>query len=188
MGGAGCAIVEQGIGRSGLNRRFDQTGRDFQGTGRDQELEKARDGVLAIMPLSEFEELVKKTRGVHAKPSEEGARFRHANYSATLVGDTFRDGRGQWQLHGGKGPTILPLGSPNLALANVKWEQGGDAVLGEFDGKTFGLLVGEGRPTSSSIGPLRESKKGKKSLSNLSSLTSRVRLWTSKSRREWPRY
>ncbi len=106
-----------------------------------QELEKVREGAFVILPLRELEEKLNQAKTPADKAIDEPPGIRHATYSATLEGDTLREGRGEWRVHAGKGPTVLPLGQLNLALANVKWQQGGDAILGEFDGKSAGLLV-----------------------------------------------
>jgi hypothetical protein len=106
-----------------------------------KELEKVQQGALIMMPRAEFE--ARLGRALQAvKAREQKPHLTRAHYSAELVDRAFTNGSGQWTIvHNGAAAAIMPINTLNLALAKLKWEQGGDAILAEFDGKTLGLLV-----------------------------------------------
>jgi hypothetical protein len=104
------------------------------------ELERARQGILVQQPRAEFEAAVRAA----AHASERGSaspRLVEAHYQARLEGNALI-GSAVWTLLPGSSG-ILPLPSLNLALSRVK-VSARDAVLGDLDGKTLGLLVEKG--------------------------------------------
>jgi hypothetical protein len=106
-----------------------------------KELEKAQQGTLLLMPQPDFEARLERVRQA-VQTREQKPHLTQARYSAELVGRSFANGSGQWTIQNtGTAPSILPIIPLNLALAKVKWEQGGDAILAECDGKSLGLLV-----------------------------------------------
>lgn len=105
------------------------------------ELERARPGILVQMPRSEFEALVQRAARA-SDPAREAARLIKASYRAEFIRDSLVQGAGQWTIHQqGTAPSVLPVPSFNLALNKAHWAGGGDAVLGNLDGKSLGLFV-----------------------------------------------
>jgi hypothetical protein len=106
-----------------------------------KELEKVQQGTLVLVPLKDFDDRVERIRkaqlGRDQKP-----HLTRAVYAAELIDRSLANGSGQWTvLYDGTGPAVLPMDPLNLALAKVRWEQEGDAILADFDGKSPGLLV-----------------------------------------------
>jgi hypothetical protein len=95
-------------------------------------------GALKKLSRDEFEARV-KAAGRAAAALRNPPRLLSAHYRATLKGLSL-DGKGDWTLTNAHAAGILPLPDLNLALANVKLRSA-DAVLGDLDGKTLGLLV-----------------------------------------------
>ena len=109
------------------------------------ELERARQGILVQLPRKEFEALVR--RAALAVPANQQApSLIQARYRATLKDDSALTGTAQWEIDNPTASTgILPLQPLNLALRNVRLKKAApdltEAVLGDLDGKTLGLLV-----------------------------------------------
>lgn len=108
------------------------------------ELERVRQGVLVKLPRADFEARVQ--RAAQADENRRNPpRLIEARYRATLV-DTALVGTGQWKvLHPAAAAGVLPVQPLNLALQKVRLQHAHadttDAVLGNLDGKTLGLLV-----------------------------------------------
>ncbi len=102
-----------------------------------KELDRVQQGALILMPLAEFDvrwERVQKTLNARA----EKPRLLRAHYRAELIDRSFTSGFGQWTIqHDGGEPAILPIDSLNLAVAKARWDQGGEAILGDLDGKSL---------------------------------------------------
>jgi len=106
-----------------------------------KELERVQQGTLIPWPLQKFDARLDHLRK-SLQARETKARLAQATYSAELIGSAFAQGNGQWIIqYPGAEPALLPIDSLNLSLANLRWDQGKDALLGEFDGKTLSLLV-----------------------------------------------
>jgi hypothetical protein len=106
-----------------------------------RELEKVKQGTLVMMPLADFDARVEQA-DKSLKSRGEKPHLTRTHYSAELVDRSLSFGSGQWTIqYAGAGTALLPIEPMSLALANAKWEQGGDATLAEFDGKSLGLLV-----------------------------------------------
>lgn len=106
-----------------------------------KELEKVQQGALVLLPLPDFETRVEQARK-SLQASAQKPRLTKAHYSAELVDGSLRNGAGRWSLSNpGRATAILPLAPINLALRHPKWEQGGEAIVAELDGKALGLLV-----------------------------------------------
>ncbi len=105
-----------------------------------KEMEKVQQGTLIPWPLKKFEasldRIQKAMQAREAKP-----RLTQAKYSATLVGSTLAQGNGQWSIHSSGPDALLPIDALSIALAKMRWQEGNDALLGEFDGKALSLLV-----------------------------------------------
>lgn len=112
------------------------------------ELERVKQGVLVQMPRSDFE--AKWDRAVKATTAlQHPPRLIEARYSAVLSDVALVRGTGQWRIlnpAGGQG--ILAVQPLNLALQNARLQQPGDAILGDLDGKSLGLLVDSGEQTA----------------------------------------
>jgi hypothetical protein len=109
-----------------------------------KELEKVQQGTLILVPLQEFDARVERARRA-LKARADKPRLTRTHYSAELVDRSLTNGSGQWTVqYAGTVPAILPIDPLDLALARMKWEQGGEAILAEFDPKTLGLLVPPG--------------------------------------------
>jgi hypothetical protein len=109
-----------------------------------KELEKVQQGALLLMPRPEFEARVERAR-LALQAREQKPHLTRAHYNAELIDRSLTTGSGarsQWTiLHTGGAASILSIDPLNLALARLKWEQGGDAILADLDGKSLGLLV-----------------------------------------------
>ncbi len=106
-----------------------------------KEMDKVQAGGLVLWPLEQFETRLDRARKL-LQARELVPALTRASYSAELVGRALTNGRGQWAVqHAGAGLALLPIEPLNLAMHQLTWEQGGDAVLAEFDGKSLGLLV-----------------------------------------------
>jgi hypothetical protein len=104
------------------------------------EVERAKPGVLLQLPRDEFEGKVRRAREAAAAAKAE-PRLLKAVYAAQLSGTTLVGGSGHWQVqHDGPAPAMLPLPLFNLALTKIKLGNA-DGVLGDVDGKNFGLAV-----------------------------------------------
>lgn len=102
------------------------------------ELERVRQGLLVQLPRAEFEERVARAaRAVEAARTP--PRLVEARYRATLT-DAHLVGTGQWTVVNPGPASVLALPSLNLALRRAQLDQA-DAVLGDLDGKTLGLLL-----------------------------------------------
>jgi hypothetical protein len=113
-----------------------------------KELEKVPQGTLLALPRQEFEDRLERVcRAVKARAKK--PRLTRAHYSAELIDRAFANGSGQWTLASpGDVQALLPIDPLNLALSKVKWDDGSDAIVAEFDGKSLGLLVKPaGKPT-----------------------------------------
>ncbi|HLJ98123.1 MAG TPA: hypothetical protein VKU02_33495 [Gemmataceae bacterium] len=103
------------------------------------ELQRARQGTLVQIARDDFEAHV-------AAAARAGEAIQHppqlveARYRANLI-DTALVGMGQWTIvHSGAVAGILPLQPLNLALRQVRLDRT-DAIVGDLDGKSLGLLV-----------------------------------------------
>lgn len=106
-----------------------------------KELEKVRQGDLLLFPRQEFEDRLERLQKAHQARAEK-PHLIEARYSAELIDRAFTNGTIQWTvLHSGSAVSILPIEPFNLALSKAIWEQGGEAILAELDGKSLGLLV-----------------------------------------------
>ena len=119
------------------------------------ELERVKQGVLVQMPRSEFE--AKWERASKAATAQQNPpRLIEARYSAVLTDVSLTRGTGQWRvLNPGNAPGILGIQPLNLALQNARLQQpsgNGEAILGDLDGKSLGLLVGRRAHRDSSTG------------------------------------
>ncbi len=110
-----------------------------------QELKKAREGVLVQMPRADFEARVQRAARANGRTAP---RLAEARYRATLVegpAPSLR-GNGLWKVvHAGEAqgaPGLIPLQPFNLALRQARFENR-DALVAEFDGRTPALLVEE---------------------------------------------
>jgi hypothetical protein len=105
------------------------------------ELERARQGTLLQLPREEFETALRRAR-LAADALKKPPRLALARYRARLNGNALV-GRGDWTVLNPAGrPAVWALPDLNLALSEVRL-QADEAVLGELDGKTLGLLVGK---------------------------------------------
>ncbi len=106
-----------------------------------KELEKVQSGSLIRLPRQEFEDRVARVLQTQ-KTRQQKPHLTRAHYSAEFVDRSFSDGSGKWTIrHTGTAASILGVDPLNLALAKLRWEQGGDAVMAELAGKSLGLLV-----------------------------------------------
>ncbi len=112
------------------------------------ELKRLDEGVLAHMPRSEFEDLVRQA--ARGRGRKQPPRLLEARYRATL-GDSAPTGSAQWKvLHSGEGSALLRLqseGQPfNLAVKQPRYKNR-DALIAEFPdasapgGRSLALLV-----------------------------------------------
>lgn len=109
-----------------------------------KELERVQQGGLLLLPLAELDARLERVRRTMRARAEK-PRLTRAHYSAELIDRSLQGGSGAWTVHhAGGGLAILPVDPLNLALAKLRWKQGGDAILGELDGKALGLVVGPG--------------------------------------------
>jgi hypothetical protein len=109
------------------------------------ELERVRQGILVQLPRKEFEARVRSAAQAGAL-RKQPPRLIQARYRATLQEDSTLVGTGQWEIHNpAVVPGVLPLQPFNLALKKVRLKKAqldlADAILGDLDGKTLGLLV-----------------------------------------------
>lgn len=103
------------------------------------ELERVKQGVLVKMPRSEFE--AKWERASKAVAAQQNPpRLVEARYGAVLSDTSLVRGTGQWRVRNPGGPGILGLQPLNLALEKAQLGNG-EAILGDLDGKSLGLLV-----------------------------------------------
>src|SRR5262249_38793802 len=115
------------------------------------ELERARQGVLVKLPLTEFEDRVRRGRqALRTAPAM--PRLIEATYKASLVeaagkrgarshAEPYLTGRGQWIVHHtGPVPGVLPLRPLSLALTKTRCEDR-EALVGNFAGNGPGLLL-----------------------------------------------
>jgi hypothetical protein len=103
------------------------------------ELERVRQGVLVQQPRAEFEALVKQAARALQR-GQNPPRLLQARYQARLVGTSLA-GSGDWTVVNATGvPGIWSIAGLNLALGRVKIGTR-DAILGDLDGKTLGLLL-----------------------------------------------
>jgi hypothetical protein len=103
------------------------------------ELERVRQGLLLQWPRDEFEAKLRRARQA-ADALKKPPRLALARYRARLTGNALV-GRGDWTVvNPAPRPAVWAIPDLNLALSEVRL-QAGDAVLGELDGKTLGLLV-----------------------------------------------
>jgi hypothetical protein len=114
-----------------------------------KELERVRKGLLLQLPRAEFEERVRQA--AQAQESvKRPPRLIEARYRARLEG-TALVGAGQWKvIHPGASPAVLSLDPLNLAVRQPRFENG-DALIGEFDGKSVGLLLDQSGPRSATL-------------------------------------
>jgi hypothetical protein len=107
------------------------------------ELERLRPGTLVRMPREDFEARVRQAAQA-ADAAREPPRLVEARYTASLA-DLALIGTGQWKVLNSSRAGILPVTPLNLALQKVLWQKAqfdrADAILGELDGKSPGLLV-----------------------------------------------
>ncbi len=109
-----------------------------------KELDKVQQGALVLLPLSEFETRVEQARK-KVQARTQNPRLVRAHYSAELIDGCLRNGSGRWTVfHAGEAAAILSVSPMNVALRQLRWEQGGDAILGELVGKTLGLAIKPG--------------------------------------------
>jgi len=109
-----------------------------------KELEKVGQGAFLLMPLADFEARLERLRKL-LPAREETPRLTEANYTGELIDRSFQSGSGEWTVqHNGARPAVFLIDPLNLALARVKWKNGDDALLGELNGKSLGLVVGPG--------------------------------------------
>ena len=108
-------------------------------------LEQSRQGVFVKLPLTEFEDRLRRARqALRAAPR--GPLLAEASYKASLVEaatgndvgprghvEPYLTGRGQWKLHHrGPDPALLPLRPLSLVLAQPRFENR-EALVGDFD-------------------------------------------------------
>ena len=106
-----------------------------------QERERLGPGILLQMPLSEFNDLVR--RAAKAKAASQGPppRLIAASYSAWLVGEDLV-GNARWDvLNPGAAPALLPVQPINLALRKQPQFTNHPAFLAEFDERSPALLL-----------------------------------------------
>jgi hypothetical protein len=104
------------------------------------ELERVKQGVLLQLPRAEFEERYQKARAM-SKAQKNPPRLVEASYRAILIDNALANGTAQWRiLNPSAVPGILNLQPLNVALRNTRL-QNADAILGDLDGKTPGLLI-----------------------------------------------
>lgn len=135
---AGSVVFAQGGGSDGpvaIQRIFIKPERAAK------ELDKVQQGALILMPRQEFEDRLDKYQKA-IQTREARTQLTQAHYSAEFVDRALANGWGKWTVaHVGAVPAVLAMEPFNLALARPRWEQGGNAILADFDGKTLGLLV-----------------------------------------------
>ena len=101
------------------------------------EMERMRQGLLLQLPRAEFDRLLR--RAAEARASNP-PRLLETAYRATLNG-TALEGSADWKLiHSEATPGVLGLQPLNLAMRHARLRDQ-DAVIGDFDGKTPGVLV-----------------------------------------------
>jgi hypothetical protein len=107
------------------------------------ELERVRQGVLVKLPRADFEARVRRAAQAHEN-RRNPPRLIEARYRATLVGNTLV-GTGQWKVLQRSDVGVLPVQPLTIALQKVRVQQAQaettEAVLGDLDGKSLGLLV-----------------------------------------------
>ena len=133
-----------------------------------KELKKIPHGTVLTFPRQEFEDRLERVRRI-VQARAQKPRLKKAHYQAELIDRAFTNGSGQWTVaHPGKAAAILPIDPLNLALRKTTWDDGSDAILAEFDGKSLGLLVKPGKDSTCLFdwtGAARRSKMGSPSLS-----------------------
>ncbi|HEY4262325.1 MAG TPA: hypothetical protein VGM98_19345, partial [Schlesneria sp.] len=77
---------------------------------------------LVAVQRDEFEQLLRSSEVEH--PGPRLALVKSARYSATLAGNSLRDGRGQLSVQRvGSKSTLLPLGPMNVAIRDLGWSE-----------------------------------------------------------------
>ena len=112
------------------------------------ELAKQKQGTLIKLPREEFEARVRKAAKAiaAARPT---ARIARAQYVAELSDQDLTQGRGEWVvLKPCAAPALLPLTPMSLALGHTTWENGGDAIVADFENLGFGVWVEDKGPAS----------------------------------------
>ena len=109
-----------------------------------KELEKVPKGGMLLFPLAEFDARLERIRKTTTEQDEK-PRLTSGHYSAELIDHALQNGKGAWLInYDGMKSAVLGIDALNLALARARWQQGGDAILGDLDGKSLGLLVEPG--------------------------------------------
>jgi hypothetical protein len=107
-----------------------------------QEMERLKQGILVQLPRAEFEERVRQALQA-VETLKKPPRLTETRYYAVLS-DSALVGVGRWEiLHSASGPGLLPLPSLSLTLRGQPRSDKGEPALGEFDGKSLGLLLSE---------------------------------------------
>src|SRR5262249_10829457 len=105
------------------------------------ELQRARQRVIRQMPRAEFECLVRRAART-SRAANEFPRLLEARYRGSLE-DGAIVGTSEWIVENPPGSTgVLPLPSFNLALRQAQLGNSG-AIIGDWDGKTAGLLIAQ---------------------------------------------
>jgi hypothetical protein len=105
------------------------------------ELERVRQGILVQLPRTDFEGRVQKAAQA-ARMLQDTPRLVKASYAAELEDNLLINGRADWTvINPSAGPAVLPLPDFNLAVSRIKVAESGEAILGDLDGETPGLLL-----------------------------------------------
>jgi hypothetical protein len=112
----------------------------------DLELARVRQGVLVQLSRDEFEAKVRAAAAA-GRARQHPPRLLQAQYRARLQ-ETALVGSGDWKITAPEATAaVLELEPLNLALQNVKVQKSvgetSNAILGQLDGKTLGLLLGK---------------------------------------------
>src|SRR5262245_21731256 len=108
------------------------------------EMERAGHKRLVQMTRDEFEALVQRAARAGEAAGVKQPRLVEARYLRARLAQDALVGGGEWKVvHPGDGPAVLPLPGLNLALRRARLGDR-DAVLGELDGKSLGLLLENG--------------------------------------------
>lgn len=111
------------------------------------ELERVRQGMLVQRARADFEAQLQRAQQA-AETLKNPPRLVESRYRAVLT-ETDLTGSGQWKVVNPTGGTgVLALPALNLALQKIRTQKVAQAVLGDLDGKTLGLLVEEGGEAS----------------------------------------
>jgi hypothetical protein len=107
-----------------------------------QELDRLKQGALVKLPRADFEQRVRKAAAASV-PARTTARVVRANYFAELADQGLVQGHGEWAVHnpGPASAATLPLAPLSLALSHAAWEDGQQAIVGDFDGKGLAARV-----------------------------------------------